>query len=94
MIRLIEVDNLQQPILNFHVPRSKELDSDHPYFTKQITWKLVKRKDTDDYPYEVIEEDERNGIRYQEIPYVIIDSVGGISALHMQQMLNLNDCFG
>ncbi|MEP0265491.1 hypothetical protein [Dokdonia sp.] len=92
-LKFIEADIYEKEILTFHIPRSKKLPDDHKYFDKRIIWTLIKWEDIEEYPYKAIEEDEKKGIRYQEIPEQIITEVHGISNTIIEEVINLETCF-
>lgn len=92
-LRFVEASIHEKEIITFHIPRSKKLPDNHAYFDKRIIWTLIKWGDTEDYPYEAIEEDEKNGIRYQEIHEEIINDIHGISNVMFEEEINLKDCF-
>jgi hypothetical protein len=92
-ILLIEADTSQKDRLLVNMPHSKILSANHPYFEKRLIWTLTKRADTKDYPYEAIEKDERNGIRYQEILIVVVSKILGITSEIIKEKLNEKTCF-
>ncbi len=92
-INFIEVDILEKETISFHIPHSKKLNDDHKYFRKRIVWTLIEWKDTEDYPYKEIEEDEKNGIRYQEISEQIVSKINGITSEFIKDKINSEDCF-
>lgn len=92
-INFNEVDIFEKEIISFHIPHSKKLNNDHKYFKKRIVWTLIEWKDTEDYLYKEIEEDEKNGIRYQEIPEQIVSEINGITSEFIKDKINSEDCF-
>jgi hypothetical protein len=92
-IFFIEADSSKKDRLLVHMPHSKMLGAKHSYLEKRLIWTLTKRADTKDYPYDDIEEDERNGIRYQEIPIFIVSKILGITSEIIKAKLNEKTCF-
>lgn len=92
-INFVEADIFEKEIISFHIPHSKMLNEDHKYFKKRIVWNLIEWKDTEYYPYNEIKEDEKNGIRYHEIPKQIVSEINGITSASIKDKINLNDCF-
>ena len=92
-INFDEVDIFEKEIISFHIPHSKKLNENHKYFKKRIVWTLTEWKDTEDYPYREIEEDEKNGIRYQKIPEQIVSEINGITSEFIKDKINSKDCF-
>ncbi len=92
-VRFVEKDLMKKEVISFHVPRSKILAEDHEYFDKRMIWSLIKWKDTEDYPYEAIREDEEKGVIYQEIYEEIISEVNGIPNTLIEEEININNCF-
>jgi hypothetical protein len=92
-IVFIEADTVPKERLLIHKPHAGELEPVHPYYQKRMIWTLIKRDERAAYPYDAIEEDQRKGIRYQEIPIVITDDIIGINAQSIQQKLNNCNCF-
>ena len=88
-----EVDILEKEIISFQIPHSKTLNDDHKYFKKRIVWTLIEWKHTEDYPYEEIEEDEKNGIRYQKIPEQIVSEINEITNEFIKDKINSEVCF-
>lgn len=92
-INFNETDILEKEIISFHIPRSKKLNHNHKYFKKRIVWTLIQWKDTENFPCKEIEEDEINGIRYQEIPEQIVSEINGIKSELIKDKINSEDCF-
>ena len=92
-LRFIQPESGEKEVLSFRVTRRTKLEPDHPYFEKGTYWSIVKWEDTEDYPYEAMAEDRRNGIRYTEIFEQILDEVNGIPNTKVYETINLESCF-
>lgn len=92
-INFIETDIFEKEKISFRIPHSKKLDDNHKYFNKRIIWTLIEWKYTENYPYKEIEEDEKSGIRYQEISEQIVSEINGITNEFIKDKINSKDCF-
>lgn len=92
-IEFYEANLLEKETISFHIPHAKKLNSEHRYFNKRTVWVLVHYKDTEDYPYEAIEEDKRNGIRYSFILTEIVGEINGLTNEFIKNKINTENCF-
>lgn len=92
-INFVEADIFEKEKISFHIPHSKKLDENHKYFNKRIVWTLIEWKDTEDYPYNEIKENKKNGIRFHEIPEQIVSEINGITSESIKDKINFRDCF-
>ncbi len=92
-LNFVEGDTMGREIISFPISGSRTLDEGHQYFEKVILWNLIKWVDTEEYPYEAIEEDEKNGVIYNEISERLITEVGGIANTIIEEKINLEECF-